>query len=101
MSESRNQPKKQALKVFGVQTFIGGGQRRTIVATTSRAAAVRALQAAGARSMTEGSFKTYGAVTRNPVEVQVATSRPGVVFVARDSFSRDFVPVEPREAGRG
>jgi hypothetical protein len=95
--DGKGRPKTTGLRVFGCQTFIGGrGLRRAIVAVKSRAAAVRAFQAAGSRSMTDSFLKAYGSTTANPAEVEVATSRPGIVFVAND-FARDFTAIEPKE----
>lgn len=70
------------------------GQLRVIVAVPSRAAAVRALNAAG-YNVTDGFVKTYGGTTANETEVSIATAQPGVVFAAANHGSYKF----PEERG--
>lgn len=75
-------PTPKRLTVFAARLLLPGrGQPTLIVAAPSRAAAVRAFAAAGVRSVTDGYLKTYGHQSGNAVHLQVATSRPGTVFV--------------------
>ena len=82
------------MKVFGITTMppqswgAESRQVRVIVAATSQAKAVAAMQAAGIGNMTVGHLRTYGSQSWNPVENEVALSKPGQVFWAEDNRGR-------------
>jgi hypothetical protein len=66
------------LKVYG-GAF--DGTNRIIVAAKSWKEAHRAFTDAGVR-LSLYALKMYGTITSNPIEVDLATSKPGVVFTA-------------------
>ncbi|GAB2734512.1 hypothetical protein [Nocardioides pakistanensis] len=99
MSTNR-QPKTP--KVFAVRIVRGAGfpgdlrQPTMLVAASSRAAAVRAFNAAGAR-ITDSFLRDYGSETGNDHHIAVATSQPGTVFCAVDDrHPATFEPVPAR-----
>ena len=61
---------------------------RVVVATTSQAKAVAAMQQAGIANLTINHLRNYGGETWNEDEIAVATSKPGTVFWAEDSGRR-------------
>ncbi len=79
------------IKVYGSLGMVGGRQRRTIIAATSRAQAVASLNAAKLRT-TLHELSTYWAETGNAVEIAIATTLVGCVFMASSDFGNDFAP---------
>lgn len=83
------------LTVFGGLSLIHVNHRmkqiRVIVAAPSRAAAHRAVVAAGI-NVTIGEMRTYWGETGNKIELNVAGSAPGVVFYATDRLEQIFTP---------
>jgi hypothetical protein len=77
----------QRMKVFGGLVFRGKQQVRTIVAATSQA---KAAEAVGA---TLSGFRDWWVESGNKDELAVALAKPGQVFQASSSMSKDFRPV--------
>ena len=79
------------LKVFSGAAFIydrgGKSQKEVCIATPSRAAAVRGLQAQGLR-ITENDVRTFWTESGNEAQIQVTHSEPGIPFY-RDYSSRE------------
>lgn len=73
------------LKVFGGLTIKNGKQVRTIVATTSQQ------KAADLVGISLGHLRDYWSVTGNPVELELALSKPNAVFISDSTFGKDFV----------
>ncbi len=72
------------IKVWGVNIFFKGRQRRAIVASSSQKGACDLLD------VSRGYLTTYGAVTFNEDEVTLATAGPGTVFVHISDVSAPF-----------
>lgn len=75
------------LKVYG-GLIHAGRQRRTIVAAKSRAEVCRLT------GLSDSQIKGYWSVTGNKAEIDLAMSRPGVVFMSDESGYR-FRQYEP------
>ena len=79
------------LIVWGGFTFIDGHkQKKTIVATCTKKQAAKILD------YSMYSFNKYFSATGNAVQIQVATARPGAVFVEDVEYSADWKRVKPK-----
>jgi hypothetical protein len=78
-------------KVFGGQLKRNGIRARTIVAAPSKKAAAELL------GISVGYLRDYFPVSDDDNEVNVAMSRPGVVFQVVEEGSKDFLPLKQRE----
>lgn len=72
------------LKVYGGVTMWGTTQVRTILATTSWEKAAKAIGEPVPR------IRGGWSVTSNPMELETALDRPGVVFRASTLMEKDF-----------
>lgn len=71
----------------------GSHQRLVIVAAPSKAAAVRAITAAGIGALTVAYLTTYGYCDMGGVASETATAEPGRVFYAPEIVGNRYVPV--------
>lgn len=78
------------MKVFGGAMFVRGHrQMRAVVACTSQKAA------AAVTGQTLGEIRTYWCETGNAVEVELALSQPGVIFVGSLNSARTKADYQP------
>lgn len=77
----------------------GNRQRMVIVATTSQAKAVAAINdALGVAGYVKlGTFRTYGYPDMGGIAKEVAEARPGVVFYSGQDRSRSYEPTPGQE----
>ena len=75
------------LKVWGGLVIDGGKQFRTILATYTKKRAVELLEPFG---ISMYHFNDYWCETKNDIELEVGLNNPAKIFVASDSFGKDF-----------
>lgn len=82
------------MKVFNGAECVHGSSRqvRLLVAATSRAAAIRALQRHGV-FVSANHMAAYWSVTGNASDIALASAQPEQVFASTTTSTRDYEPL--------